>query len=109
MKIITLIVDDELYDQIYNISKQTSTSLNKTTKNIIADYLKSPRTIASFLIENNLSILNREINTITRKQNLHLRISKQHFANIGYLSDADIKEDKCLKEIYRQCKNGFND
>ena len=32
MKIITLIVDDELYDQIYNISKQTSTSLNKTTK-----------------------------------------------------------------------------
>ena len=44
MKIITLRVDDELYDQIYNISKQTSTSLNKTTKNIIADYLKSPRT-----------------------------------------------------------------
>lgn len=42
MKIITLRVDDELYDQIYNISKQTSTSLNKTTKNIIADYLKSP-------------------------------------------------------------------
>lgn len=111
MKIITLRVDDEIYDQIYNISKQTSTSLNKTTKNIIADYLKSPRTIASFLseIENNLSILNREINTITRKQNLHLRISKQHFANIGYLSNADIKEDKCLKEIYRQCKNGFND
>ena len=62
-----------------------------------------------FLIENNLSILNREINTITRKQNLHLRISKQHFAKIGYLSNADIKEDKCLKEIYRQCKNGFND
>ena len=60
-------------------------------------------------IENNLSILNREINTITRKQNLNLRISKQHFANIGYLSTADIKEDKCLKEIYRQCKNGFND
>ena len=100
MKIITLRVDNELYDQIYNISKQTSTSLNKTTKNIIADYLKSPRTIASFL---------SEINTITRKQNLHLRISKQHFANIGYLSNADIKEDKCLKEIYRQCKNGFND
>ena len=100
MKIITLRVDNELYDQIYNISKQTSTSLNKTTKNIIADYLKSPRTIASFL---------SEINTITRKQNLHLKISKQHFANIGYLSNADIKEDKCLKEIYRQCKNGFND
>lgn len=37
------------------------------------------------------------------------KISKQHFANIGYLSNADIKEDKCLKEIYRQCKNGFND
>lgn len=73
MKIITLRVDDELYDQIYNISKQTSTSLNKTTKNIIVDYLKSSRTIASFLseIENSLSILNCKINTITRKQNLH--------------------------------------
>ena len=58
MKIITLRVENELYDQIYNISKQTSTSLNKTTKNIIADYLKSPRTTASFLseIENNISI-----------------------------------------------------
>lgn len=46
MKIITLRVDNELYDQIYNISKQTSTSLNKTTKNIIADYLKNTRTTA---------------------------------------------------------------
>lgn len=78
MKIITLRVDDELYDRIYNISKQTSTSLTKTTKIIIADYLKNSRTIASFLseIENSLSILNHKINTITRKQNLHLRISK---------------------------------
>ena len=60
MKIITLRVADELYD----ISKQTSTSLNKTTKNIIADYLKSPRTIASFLSEIENNLLNSHKSTI---------------------------------------------
>lgn len=60
MKIITLRVADELYD----ISKQTSTSLNKTTKNIIADYLKSTRTIASFLSEIENNLLNSHKSTI---------------------------------------------
>ena len=65
MKIITLRVADELYD----ISKQTSTSLNKTTKNIIADYLKSTRTIASFLSEIENNLLNSHKSTIDNLYN----------------------------------------
>ena len=32
----------------------------------------------------------------------HFRLSQQHFANFGYLSNADINEDKCLMEILKK-------
>ena len=90
MKIITLRVDDELYD----ISKQTSTSLNKTTKNIIADYLKSPRTIASFLSEIENNLLNSHKSTI---DNLYMDKIK------GLVDEEMYKRiyDKTNKEITR--------
>lgn len=90
MKIITLRVDDELYD----ISKQTSTSLNKTTKNIIADYLKSPRTIVSFLSEIENNLLNSHKSTI---DNLYMDKIK------GLVDEEMYKRiyDKTNKEITR--------
>lgn len=90
MKIITLRVADELYD----ISKQTSTSLNKTTKNIIADYLKSPRTIASFLSEIENNLLNSHKSTI---DNLYMDKIK------GLVDEEMYKRiyDKTNKEITR--------
>ena len=90
MKIITLRVADELYD----ISKQTSTSLNKTTKNIIADYLNSPRTIASFLSEIENNLLNSHKSTI---DNLYLDKIK------GLVDEEMYKRiyDKTNKEITR--------
>lgn len=90
MKIITLRVDDELYD----ISKQTSTSLNKTAKNIIADYLKSPRTIVSFLSEIENNLLNSHKSTI---DNLYMDKIK------GLVDEEMYKRiyDKTNKEITR--------
>ncbi len=90
MKIITLRVADELYD----ISKQTSTSLNKTTKNIIADYLKSTRTIASFLSEIENNLLNSHKSTI---DNLYMDKIK------GLVDEEMYKRiyDKTNKEITR--------
>ena len=90
MKIITLRVADELY----NISKQTSTSLNKTTKNIIADYLKSTRTIASFLSEIENNLLNSHKSTI---DNLYMDKIK------GLVDEEMYKKiyDKTNKEITR--------
>ena len=90
MKIITLRVADELYD----ISKQTSTSLNKTTKNIIADYLKSTRTIASFLSEIENDLLNSHKSTI---DNLYMDKIK------GLVDEEMYKRiyDKTNKEITR--------
>lgn len=90
MKIITLRVADELYD----ISKQTSTSLNKTTKNIIADYLKSTRTIASFLSEIENNLLNSHKSTI---DNLYMDKIK------GLVDEEMYKKiyDKTNKEITR--------
>ena len=44
---------------------------------------------------------------IAKRQYKHFRLSQQHFANFGYLSNADIKEDKCLNEILN--KDKFNE
>ena len=38
----------------------------------------------------------------------HFKISSQHFANHGYLSNADINEDKCLNEVLNS-KDSFNE
>lgn len=42
------------------------------------------------------------------RQYKHLKISSQHFANHGYLSNADIKEDRCLNEVLNS-KDSYND
>ena len=90
MTIITL----RIYDALYDISKQTSTSLNKTTKNIIADYLKSPRTISSFLSEIENNLLNSHKSTI---DNLYMDKIK------GLVDEEMYKRiyDKTNKEITR--------
>ena len=41
------------------------------------------------------------------KKYKHFKLSQQHFANFGYLSNADINEDKCLKETLG--KDKFNE
>ena len=68
--------------------------LNKTTKNIIADYLKSTRTIASFLSEIENNLLNSHKSTI---DNLYMDKIK------GLVDEEMYKRiyDKTNKEITR--------
>ena len=53
-----------------------------------------------------MNIVQNYINYIEKKLLEDLKVTKQHFANRGFLSNADVNEDKCLKEIF---KNKFND
>ncbi len=100
MKKITVRVDDYIYDRLSLVSKENSTSTNKIINAILEKYINQPREI-NYLKELNLKLDNiyNQIEKISKRQYIHFKLSQQHFANFGYLSNANIKEDKCLKEI----------
>ncbi len=109
MKKITVRVDDNIYDRLSLVAKDNSTSVNKIINAIIEKYINEPKEI-NFLKEINIKLqkLNDVVEKISKRQYKHLKISQQHFANVGYLSNADINEDKCLKEILNN-KDNFNE
>ena len=100
MKKITVRVDDYIYDRLSLVSKENFTSTNKIINAILEKYINQPREI-NYLKELNLKLDNiyNQIEKISKRQYIHFKLSQQHFANFGYLSNANIKEDKCLKEI----------
>lgn len=109
MKKITVRVEDYVYDRLFLVAKDNSTSTNKIINAIIEKYINEPREI-NYLKEINdkLQMLVELEDKIAKRQYKHFRLSQQHFANFGYLSNADIKEDKCLNEILNN-KDTFNE
>ncbi len=109
MKKITVRVDDNTYDRLSLVAKDNTTSVNKIINAIIEKYINEPKEI-NFLKEINIKLqkLNDIVEKISKRQYKHFKISEQHFANVGYLSNADINEDKCLKEILNN-KDNFNE
>lgn len=109
MKKLTVRVEDYVYDRLFLVAKDNSTSTNKIINAIIEKYINEPREI-NYLKEINdkLQMLFELEDKIAKRQYKHFRLSQQHFANFGYLSNADIKEDKCLNEILNN-KDTFNE
>lgn len=109
MKKITVRVEDYVYDRLSLVAKDNHTSVNKVINAIIEKYVNEPKEI-NFLkdISEKLQRLNDNIEKVSKRQYKHFQISKQHFANFGYLSNADVKEDKCLNEILNN-KDSFNE
>ena len=109
MKKLTVRVEDYVYDRLFLVAKDNSTSTNKIINAIIEKYINEPREI-NYLKEINdkLQMLVELEDKIAKRQYKHFRLSQQHFANFGYLSNADIKEDKCLNEILNN-KDNFNE
>jgi len=109
MKKLTVRVEDYVYDRLFLVAKDNSTSTNKIINAIIEKYINEPREI-NYLKEINdkLQMLVELEDKIAKRQYKHFRLSQQHFANFGYLSNADIKEDKCLNEILNN-KDTFNE
>lgn len=109
MKKITVRTDDNTYDRLLLVAKDNTTSVNKIINAIIEKYINEPKEI-NFLKEINIKLqkLNDIVEKISKRQYKHFKISQQHFANVGYLSNADINEDKCLKEILNN-KDNFNE
>lgn len=110
MRRISVRVDDYVYERVNFLSKENKVSLNKIISNIIIEYLKRPNEILSCLdnFNESLNIIKKELNEVSKRQISHFKVSKQHFANHGYLSNADINEDKCLKELLNK-EDNFND
>lgn len=109
MKKLTVRVEDYVYDRLFLVAKDNSTSTNKIINMIIEKYINEPREI-NYLkeIDEKLKRLTEITEKISKRQYKHFRLSQQHFVNFGYLSNADIDEDKCLKEILNS-KDKFNE
>lgn len=109
MKKITVRVEDYIYDRLFLVAKDNSTSVNKVINTILEKFINEPKEI-NYLkeIDCKLKELNNIAEKISKRQYKHFKVSQQHFANFGYLSNADIKEDKCLNEILYN-KDSFND
>lgn len=109
MKKLTVRIEDYIFDRLFLVAKDNSTSANKIVNAILEKYINEPREI-NYLkeIDSKLQKLNDNIEKISKRQYLHFKLSKQHFANFGYLSNADINEDKCLKQLLN-IKDNFNE
>lgn len=109
MKKLTVRIEDYIFDRLFLVAKDNSTSANKIVNAILEKYINEPREI-NYLkeIDSKLQKLNDNIEKISKRQYLHFKLSKQHFANFGYLSNADINEDKCLKQLLNT-KDNFNE
>ena len=84
-------------------------NLPAVVSTILEEYINQPREI-NYLkeIDEKLKKLIELEEKISKRQYKHFRLSQQHFANFGYLSNADINEDKCLNEILNN-KDNFNE
>ncbi len=109
MKKLTIRIDDYIYDRLNLVSKDNKVSINKIVASILEKYINVPKEI-NYLkeLDTKLKMLNDNIEKISKRQYKHFKVSEQHFANFGYLSNADINKDKCLKEILNN-KDDYND
>ena len=109
MKKVTVRVEDYVYDRLFLVAKENTTSTNKVINTIVEKYINQPKEI-NYLKELNdkLQIIIDYLEKISKRQYKHFKLSQQHFANFGYLSNADINEDKCLNEILNN-KDSFNE
>ena len=109
MKKLTIRVEDYIYDRLNLVAKDNSISANKVVNAILEKYINEPREINYIKeIDKELKNINELIEKISKRQYKHFKLSQQHFANFGYLSNANINEDKCLKEILNN-KDSFNE
>ena len=109
MKKLTVRLEDYIYDRLNLVSNENGISVNKIVSNILEKYINQPKEINYMKeLDRDLKILNSNLEKVSKRQYKHFLVSQQHFANVGYLSNADIKEDKCLKEILNN-KDGFNE
>lgn len=109
MKRLTVRIDDYLCERLGTIASENNTSINKLATSLLEEYIiKSEEVSYIDEITAILKKLNDKLEKISKTQYKHFLVSKQHFANIGYLSNADIKLDKCLNEILNN-KDNFND
>ena len=109
MKKLTIRVEDYVYDRLFLVAKENDTSTNKIVNAIVEKYINEPKEI-NYLkeVDNKLKTISDYLEKISKRQYKHFKLSQQHFANFGYLSNADISEDKCLNEILNN-KDTFNE
>ena len=106
---LTIRLDEDVYQKLYFYANERKISVNKLVASMIDRCIDTPRDIDFFgNVIKYLKELDKKIETISKRQYLHFKVSKQQFANFGYLSNAVIDEDKCLIQLLNPNKS-FND
>lgn len=110
MKTLTIRIDDNVFIKLNRIAIDNNQSMNKVVNKLIEETLLKPTVITNCIEEfdHKLNDIYSIIDKIDKRQRLHYKISKQHFANRAFLSNADVNEDKCLREILKK-DNSYND
>ena len=99
MRKLTIRMDDETYNKLQNRLLESNISMNKFVNDLVLDELLKPVAMVNSLerLDQMLDSIYKTVNKIDRIQYSHFKVSKQHFANRGFLSNAEIRDDKCLK------------
>ena len=106
---LTIRIKESIYDRLSIVAKENKTSINKIVSLVLEKYINEPKEINYIKkLDEYLKEINNNLERISKRQYLHFEISKQQFANFGYLSNANIRTDKCLNEIINR-KDSFND
>ena len=109
MKKLTVRVDDYIYNRLMLVSKEEKKSVNKIINLILKKEIdKSKEYDILNEVDKQLNIIDVKISSILKKQNLHFKISLQHFANEGYFENANAEDDKCYKMLLERTKDKFN-
>ena len=100
MKKLTIRLDDYIYDRLYLVASENKVSVNKIVSGLLQRYINEPKEI-NYLKELDIKLnnINSNLEKISKRQYKHFNVAKQHFANFGYLSNANMRDDKCLNEV----------
>ena len=106
---LTIRLDEDVYQKLYFYANERKISVNKLVASMIDRCIDVPRDVDFFgNVIKYLKSLDNKIETISKRQYLHFKVSKQQIANFGYLSNAVIDEDKCLNQLLNPNRS-FND
>ena len=106
MRALSVRLDEYIYDRLSLLAKENNLSLNKMLNSLLLESLDKSKELNS--IELIAKSLEKMLTTLSKKHTLHFKITSQLFANHGYLSNAEVSEDKSLNQVLYENKRFYD-
>ncbi len=109
MRALSVRLDEYIYDRLSLLAKENNLFLNKMVNSLLLESLDKSKELNSIeLIAKSLLELEKMLTTLSKKYTLHFKITSQLFANHGYLSNAEVSEDKSLNQVLYENKRFYD-